>query len=94
MTTEEKKLFERFIKDDVYNNSITYRFYMGSGDIFVVEYDGEGESELNPFSGEEDNYYGFVFHILKVENDSSGNYCDDALLEISKYDYPTKIERL
>ena len=94
MTTEEKQLFKMFIDDDVYNNSITYRFTMKSGDVFIVEYDGEGESELNPFTGEDDDYYGFVFHIIKVENDSSGAYCDDSLLEISKYDFPVKIEKL
>lgn len=94
MTNEEKMLFKRFIDDDVYNNEIVYRFYMSSGDVFVVEYDGEGESEINPVTGEDDDYYGFVFHINKVEKDVSGHYCDDAFVEISKYDFPLKIERL
>ena len=94
MTDEEKNLFKIFIDDDVYNNEIIYNFKMKSGDIFIVEYDGEGESELNPFTGEDDDYYGFVFHILKVENDASGRYCDDAFVEISKYDFPLEIKKI
>lgn len=94
MTKEEKKLFEIFFHDDVYNNNVLYEFTMKSGDVFIVEYDGEGESEINPITGEDDNYYGLVFHINKVVKDCSGNYCDDALVEISKYDYPIEIKKL
>lgn len=94
MTDEEKELFKKFFEDDVYNNEIIYRFEMKSGDVFVVEYDGEGESEINPFTGEDDDYYGLVFHIIKVEKDVSGNYCDNALVEVSKYDFPVIITKL
>ena len=94
MTTEEKELFKRFINDDVYHNDISYKFTMKSGDVFIVKYDGEGESDINPFTGDDDYYYGFVFQIIKVLNDSSGNYCDDAFVEISKYDYPIEITKI
>lgn len=94
MTVEEKKLFEIFIKDDVYNNDILYEFTMKSGDVFEVKYDGEGESEINPINGEDDEYYGFVFHIIKLIKDCSGNFCEDALVEISKYDYPIEIKKI
>lgn len=94
MTKDDMKIFERFIYDDVYHNDITYEFTMKSGDKFIVEYDGEGESEINPFTGDDDYYYGFVFHIIKVLKDFTGNYCDDALVEISKYDFPIKIIKI
>jgi len=94
MTDEELKLFDIFISNDVYNNDITYKFIMESGDILIAKYDGEGESEINPITGDDDSYYGFVFRIINVVNDSSGNYCDNSLIEISKYNYPIVIEKI
>lgn len=94
MIKDEMKIFERFINDDIYHNDITYEFTMKSGDVFIVKYDGEGESEINPITGEDDYYYGFVFYIIKVLKDLSDNYCDGALIEISKYDFPVEIKKI
>lgn len=88
MTKQEKTLFTPFDcdKDDKY----LLRF--ANGDSFIVEIDGQGESELHPITGDDvDTYWGYVFHILEVLSNVTDNYCVDALIEISKYFYPELI---
>ena len=87
MTSLEKHLFNIFDRDEDYK----YLFKFSNGDEFIVEYDGEGESEINPLTGEDDDYWGLVFHILEVRNNVTDNYCVDALIEISRIFYPELI---
>ena len=87
MTPFEEELFE-FVNRD---KTDQYLFRFKNGDEFIVEYDGEGELELNPSTGEDDDYWGICFRIIKIINNASDKYCEDALIEISRIDYPELI---
>ena len=62
MTPFEEELFE-FVNRD---KSDQYLFRFKNGDEFIVEYDGEGELELNPSTGEDDDYWRICFRIIKI----------------------------
>lgn len=91
MTSEEKKLYEPFFTNGKLDEDSKYEITMESGDCFLIEFHGEGESEINPLTGEDDYYWGIVYHVIKVLNNVTDNYCDDSLIEISKYNFPKKI---
>ena len=94
MNKDEKQLLSIFYNNDIPNEDGKYIFEMENGDIFKVEYYGEGISEINPLTGEDDSFYSIDFLIIDVINDSSEQYCKDAIIEISKYNYPKKIKKL
>lgn len=91
MTKEERKLFEPFFTDGILDENSKYEITMDSGDEFLIEINGEGESEINPLTGEDDYYWGIVYHIIKVQKNVTNKYCDDSLIEISKYNFPKSI---
>lgn len=91
MTSEERKLFEPFFTNGKLDEESEFEITMESGDQFLIEIHGEGESEINPLTGEDDYYWGIVYRVKKVLNNVTNNYCDDSLIEISKYNFPVKI---
>lgn len=88
-----KEILDLFIKDDVYNNDIIYIFEFENGDIFKTIYFGERESEVNPLTGEDDSYYAFDFEIIEVIRNSTQQYDVGSLIQVSKYNYPSKIKK-
>ena len=93
MTDDERKLFEPFYCNGELDENSIFDITMESGDEFLVELSGEGESEINPLTGEDDYYWGLVYHVLKVINNVTNDYCDDSLIEISKYNFPINITK-
>lgn len=91
MNKEDELLFKKFIDDDIYNNDITYEFIMKTGDVLIVKYDGEGEFEINPITNEFEDYYVFVFYIIKIKKNISNKYSEDGFLVTSKFDFPVSI---
>jgi hypothetical protein len=94
MTKEDRELLSVFYVDNKVDENGVYIFEMGYGDSFKVEYYGQGVSDINPLTGEDESFYAMDFLILEMIKDESGNYCKDAVIEISKYNYPIKITKL
>ena len=94
MNQEDKKLLAVFYNGDIPKEDGKYIFEMENGDIFKVEYYGEGISEINPLTGEDDSFYAIDFLIIDVITDSSNQYCKDAIIEISKYNFPKIIQSI
>ena len=94
MTKEEKELFKPLFYNGEINEESKYIITFENGDEFLVEIHGEGESEINPLTGEDDYYWGIVYHIIKVINNVTNDYCEDSLIELSKYNFPIKIKKI
>lgn len=94
MTKEERELFKPLFYNERIDEESNYIITFENGDEFLVEFYGEGESEINPLTGEDDYYWGIVYHIIKAIKNVTDIYCDDSLIELSKYNFPIRIIRL
>ncbi len=94
MTNEEKELFSVFMTNEIFDENAKYIVEMENNDIFLIEYYGEGESEINPLTQEDDYFYAVDFLILEVIENKTKIYKKNSIIEISKYIFPIKIKKI